>query len=419
MVTTKTQVLIIGGGIIGLSSALYLRQAGHLVTVIDKGDFLDNCSYGNAGYISPSHFVPLAAPGVLSQGIKWMLDSKSPFYIEPRWSRSLLNWALKFRRHATRQHVERSMPPMRDILLLSKAEYEHWAHDLQLDFAYQPCGMLELYQSPKIAAHADHVVHQAQALGLRARKLNTDQAQALLPSLRLKASGALLFEDDAQIYPQKLMASLLHWMHTHGVELLPYTPALHIHTQAGKATGVHTPHGTIQADHVVLAAGALSHTLAKSIRLNLPLVAGRGYSITLNPTPWYFPMSVILEDAHVAISPMDVNKLRLGGTMEITNPGRKPRLKRIQGILDGVHRFFPDIHIPLPPPDQLWHGYRPLSIDGLPYIGKAPHISNLTIATGHAMLGISMGPATGKLVSQIVSNTPTSIDTTPFSPSRI
>src|SRR5512145_2547926 len=131
------KVTIIDVGIIGLSSAFYLQKSGWDVTVLDKGDFSDNCSYGNCGYICPSHFIPLATPGVVKQGFKWMLNSKSPFYVQPRFDWNLVSWGLKFIRSATKKHVDSAAAPLRDIALLSQKEYEGWLAGSGFDFAYE------------------------------------------------------------------------------------------------------------------------------------------------------------------------------------------------------------------------------------------------------------------------------------------
>jgi D-amino-acid dehydrogenase len=409
-----SHILIAGGGIIGLSSALYLRRAGWEVTVLDRQDFLDNCSYGNAGYVSPSHFVPLAAPGIVWQGLKWMADSGSPFYIQPRLDRDLIRWGWRFMRHAHAGHVARSAPFLRDLLLLSRAEYLRWQSEWGIDLALDTCGMLELFQSAAIQSHADDVVAQAAALGLNAEHLDAAAVQGLLPDLQVKALGGIRFHDDAQLYPQRLMASLLTHLRDAGVRLLPHMHAIGFETRGRQLIGLQTPQGTHRADHYLIAAGTWSQPLAATLGLRLPMQGGRGYSVTLDPSPWRFPMSVVLEEARVAISPMAGDKLRFGGTMEITRTDTPPRMQRVQRILDGVRSFFPEINVPLPPPEQVWHGYRPLSMDGLPYIGPAPGWDNLTVATGHSMLGISLGPGTGKLVAEMLNGGDLSMDIKAF-----
>ena len=114
------EVVVIGGGIIGLSSAYFLQEAGHQVTIVDQSDMTNNCSYGNCGYVCPSHFVPLAAPGIIWQGIKWMFNAKSPFYIKPALSMDLLAWLIQFYKNSNQDHVNKSMVPLRNLSFFSK-----------------------------------------------------------------------------------------------------------------------------------------------------------------------------------------------------------------------------------------------------------------------------------------------------------
>ncbi|SEN26190.1 D-amino-acid dehydrogenase [Chitinophaga rupis] len=412
------EVIIIGGGIIGLSSAFYLQDAGYKVTVLDTTDMQQGCSYGNAGYVCPSHFVPLATPGIIKQGLKWMLNAKSPFYVQPRLSGELISWGLKFMKSATKEHVERSAIPLRDIALLSKQLYESWAQLPGMDFAYEPKGMLELFKTAENAHHAEHTLKDALALGLDTRLLNKAELQAMEPGADIDAIGALYFAGDAQLYPNKLMQCLLNWLQQKGVRLIGSQEVTGFITEGRVLKGVKTANQQYPADHVVLAAGVWSSAVAKQLNLRLPMVGGRGYSVTYEDAPYKVHHSIILSEARVAISPMDGNKIRFGGTMEITGVNAPPRMQRVQGILESVKRYFPAYDIPMPAADKVWYGYRPCSADGLPYIGNVQQYTNLTIATGHSMLGISLGAGTGKLVSELVQGIPASMDITPFHPQR-
>lgn len=412
------QVIIIGGGIIGLSSAFYLQEAGYKVTVLDTTDMRQGCSYGNAGYVCPSHFVPLAAPGIVSQGLKWMFNAKSPFYVQPRLSSGLISWGLKFMKNATRAHVERSAIPLRDIALLSQRLYESWTKLPGMNFSYEPKGMLELFKTAENAHHAEHTLKEALKLGLNARLLNKAELQAMEPGAEIDAAGALYFACDAQLYPNKLMQCLLEWLQQKGVQLMGNREVTGFIKEGDHIKGVKTTGEIYPADHVVLAAGVWSGAVAKQLGLRIPMVGGRGYSVTYENAPYQLQHSIILSEARVAISPMDGNKIRFGGTMEITAVNAPPRMQRVQGILESVKRYFPAYDIPMPAANKVWYGYRPCSADGLPYIGNVDTYTNFTVATGHSMLGISLGAGTGKLVSELVQGIPASMDITPFHPQR-
>ena len=216
-----SKAIVIGGGIIGLSSAFYLKKSGWDVTVLDKGDFSDNCSYGNCGYICPSHFIPLATPGIVKQGLKWMWNSTSPFYVQPRLDWNLIDWGLKFMRIATPRHVETSAVPLRDIAIISQREYVDWTKLPDFNFVYEHKGLLEIFQTEAGGEHAKHTVEKAHALGLSDTKLLT-QAElfAMEPHTRINAQGAILFNCDAHCYPNKLMQNLLAYLEKTGVKLM-------------------------------------------------------------------------------------------------------------------------------------------------------------------------------------------------------
>jgi len=419
------KVVIIGGGIIGLSSAFYLQKSGWDVTVLDKGDFTDNCSYGNCGYICPSHFIPLATPGIVKQGLKWMWNSKSPFYVQPRFDWNLVNWGLKFIKSATKDHVATAAVPLRDIAIISKKEYESWLSIPGFDFAYQQKGLLEIFQTEAGGEHARHTVEKAHELGLSDTKLLTkEELQALEPQTRINGMGAILFNCDAHCYPNKLMQNLITYLKAQGVKLIPNEEVIDFEKEGKKIVRVDTINTNtdfknfFEADEVVIATGSWSRQTAKLLSVRIPLMPGRGYSVTLEDSPYKVNYPAVLLEGRAAITPMDGNKIRFGGTMEITSHKTPPRMNRVQGILNAVKRFYPDFDVPLPPKEKIWYGYRPCSADGLPYIGRVKKYDNLVVASGHSMLGLSLGAGTGRLVDEIVNNKPVTMDISPFSVER-
>lgn len=413
------KAIVIGGGIIGLSSAFYLQRSGWDVTVLDKGDFTDNCSYGNCGYICPSHFIPLATPGIVKQGLKWMWNSRSPFYVQPRLDWNLMSWGLKFIRSATKDNVETAAAPLRDIALISKKEYEEWLQLPAFDFAYEQKGLLEIFQTGAGGEHARHTVEKAHELGLTDTKLLTkDELQALEPHTRINGRGAIHFGCDAHCWPNKLMQQLIAYLKQQGVKLLSNQEVMKFEKEKGKITKVITASASYEPDEIVMATGSWGRETARLLSIRIPLMPGRGYSVTLEDSPHKVNYPAVLLEGRAAITPMDGNKIRFGGTMEITSHKTPPRMNRVQGILDAVKRFYPDFDVPLPPKEKIWYGYRPCSADGLPYIGRVKKYDNLVIATGHSMLGLSLGAGTGKLVSEIITAQPSSMDIRPFDPLR-
>ncbi|TAH02326.1 MAG: FAD-dependent oxidoreductase [Sphingobacteriales bacterium] len=413
------KAIIIGGGIIGLSSAYYLQQQGWQVTVLDKGDFSDNCSYGNCGYICPSHFIPLATPGVVKQGLKWMWNSKSPFYVQPKLDFNLIDWGMKFMRIATPKHVNDAAIPLRDIAMLSQKEYVSWLQQPGFNFAYEHKGLLEIFQTDAGEAHAHHTIEKAHEIGLTDTVLlSKEQLQSLEPHTPLNARGAILFNCDAHCYPNKLMQNLLQYLPAAGVQLKPNEEVVQIEKKGNRINKVITTISAFEADAVVLATGSWSRQVAALMDVKVAMMPGRGYSYTLENSPYKVNYPAVLIEGRAAITPMDGNKIRFGGTMEITSHKTPPRSNRVQGILDAVKRYYPEFDIPMPTMDKIWYGYRPVSADGLPYIGRSKKIDNLVIATGHSMLGLSLGAGTGKLVSEILQGKPTSMNIAPFNPDR-
>lgn len=412
-------IVIIGGGIVGLSSAFYLKKAGHAVTIIDQTDFSSSCSYGNAGYICPSHFIPLATPGIVKQGLRWMLNSQSPFYVQPRLDWSLIQWGWHFMRAATAKRVEAAAIPLRDISLLSRQEYAGWSKLPGFDFLYQQKGLLEIFQTEEKALHAQHTLEKAHELGLSDTKMLDQSALATLePNLPINAIGALYFGCDAHCSPNQLMLRLIAHLQAEGVQLLSKTTAIDF-IQAGKKIKkvIHT-RGELVADHVVVATGSWSRQLLSSLRISIPMMPGRGYSITQEDVAHGLNYPAILVEGRVAVTPFSSTSIRFGGTMEITSHQTPPRINRVAGIVKAIKQFYPTLQVETPPLEKVWYGYRPCSADGLPYIGKAPAISNLTIATGHSMLGLSLGAGTGKLVREIVEEVTPSMDLKPFAVNR-
>jgi len=413
------KVVVIGGGVIGLSSAYFLQEAGHSVTVIDQTDISNNCSYGNAGYVCPSHFVPLATPGIVKQGLKWMLNPQSPFYVKPRLSWSLMQWGLKFMQMATPENVEKAAIPLKDYALVSQHWYEEWAKLPQFKFAYEHKGLLEIFQTEKVADHSHHLVKKAHEIGLTdTRLLNQEELFALEPQHKMNAIGAVYFACDAHLYPNKLMKQLIEDLKSKGVQFCLGETVKGFEKENGKIKSVITDKNKYTPDTVVLATGSWSREMVQQLGITMPLMPGRGYSVTLENSPYQTNYPSVLVEGRVALTPMDGNKMRFGGTMEITTTQAPPQMNRVVGVLKAVKKFFPEFDIPTPSWEQVWYGYRPCSADGLPYLGRSRKIQNLVIATGHSMIGLSLGAGTGKLVAEIIDEKPTSIDISFYNPER-
>lgn len=408
---------IIGGGIIGLSSAYYLTKAGHKVTIFEQGDMKDGCSYGNAGMIVPSHLVPLAAPGMISKGIRWMFNSSSPFYVKPRLSGDLIKWGYHFYKSATKEHVAKSAPALKDISLLSKAMFKELSGELPFDFGYHERGLMMLYQTKETEHEEKETAALANAHGIEAHILSPEQVQRLEPDVKVSVRGGVYFPGDAHVTPQLFVTQLKKYLKDKGVVIKDQTSVTDFIVENGKVEVVKTAIGEYTFDEVVLATGSWSAPVAAKLNLYLPMQAGKGYSFTLQNVEKNVRIPSIFLEARVAITPMG-NTLRFGGTMEITGVDHSISMNRVKGIVDSIPKYYLGMQVNMPNKEDVWHGLRPCSPDGMPYIGKMVNLKNVTIATGHSMMGLSLGPGTGKLVAEIISGEKLSIGIKAFDPER-
>ncbi len=409
-------VIIIGGGIVGLSSAWFLQKSGYQVSVIDKTDFSDNCSYGNAGMIVPSHFVPMAAPGMIEKGIRWMFSSKSPFYVKPSLNPELVSWGLKFMKSAKADKVERAAIPLRDLSLFSKALFKELEQELG-GFGLTNNGILMMYKTAKVEEEELHLAEKARALGLEVDLLTAAECTQLQPSLPLNIKGAVHYKCDAHLYPYVLMQKLLAKLKEAGVKFLANKAIDGVKLEGGRIKSIQAGQEQFTADYYLLTTGSWTPALAAKFGLKIPLMPGKGYSFMLPRDNNNLHIPALLCEAKVAVTPME-NAIRLGGTMEIDKINNRINMNRVKGIVEAVKTYLPDITPQLPPESSVWHGFRPCSPDGLPYIGRTKNMDNLIVATGHGMMGLSLGPATGKLVAEVLGNSKPSIDLSLYAPDR-
>lgn len=399
----KTRVVIVGAGVIGLSTAWYCLRRGLDVCLLDRlGPERDGCSFGNAGLIVPSHFIPLAAPGMVRLALKWMLRPDSPFYVRPRWDPGLWSWAWRFWRAATRTHVQRAAPVLRDLLLGSRKAFEELAATAGTELGLEKRGLLMLCATAHGLEEEAKAVAQARDLGMPAEVLDAEQVRRMNPGVQLQIIGAAFYPMDCHLKPERFMATLQRMCSDAGAGFLWQAEMDDWVVRSNRIRGVRLRDGrTVEGDAFVLSAGVWSAELAAKLGLRLPLQGGKGYSLTL-PTPRQRPqMGCLCTEARVAVTPMN-GALRVGGTMELVGADASINPVRVRGIVRSFCRYFPDFRpedfARIPP----WAGLRPCSPDGLPYLGRPAGWENLWIATGHAMLGLSLGPATGQWVAEAI-----------------
>ncbi|MBP6431833.1 MAG: FAD-dependent oxidoreductase [Ferruginibacter sp.] len=411
------KITIIGGGIIGLCSAYYLRKEGYAVTVIERGDITDGCSFVNMGYMSPSHFVPLASPGIIAEGLKHMLSSSSPFYIKPRLNFDLIQWAYHFWRNSNVKTVAKNAPHLNAILQLSRSLINEMRNEIGDTFDMEEKGCLMMCKQQKTLEHEFHLADDAEKFGLKVERLQKDAVQKLEPNVELNVAGAVLFKDDCHFNPGKMMIALHNYLKNKGVQFHLNTTVEGFEKNNNKVSGIITNNGKFECDEVIIAAGSWLPVISKMLGIKLLLQAGKGYSHTYQNIKKNIKYPAILVDGRCAITPWG-NSLRIGGTMEISGINNNVLIKRMQGIYDSAKDFYPSLQIDFPPTDKIWNGLRPVTPDGLPYIGYHTSLQNVLFAGGHAMLGISQGTGTGKLVTELVQKKGTSINLDAFAVER-
>ena len=410
------KVIVIGGGIVGLSTAYFLQQEGHKVVVFDKSSMHSGASYVNAGYLTPSHIVPLAAPGMITKGLKWMFNSSSPFYIKPRLDIDLMDWGLKFMRSCSKKHVQRSLKVIKDINVLSKELYHDFDALPQLDFHLEDRGVLMAFQSVAAEKAEAEVMREAIKLGLDVSLIDRKQVHALQPEIDMNIAGAYLYRCDAHTTPEIFMEQLKAYLLKAAVQIHQETTVQKLQQSGTKVTSVITDKGDFICDEVVIASGAWSQKLLKPLGINLPIQAGKGYRLN-EEQPTGIAMPAILMESKVAVTPMR-GFTRFSGTMEIAGVNHSIQQNRVEAIAAAAANYYPGVSISQKTKDEVQCGLRPLSPDGLPFIGRHSKYKNLSLATGHSMMGWSLGPATGKLIAELISDQKTSLDLTPFAAER-
>jgi D-amino-acid dehydrogenase len=412
------RVLVVGGGVIGLCVAWFCARKGHKVTVIERlAPERDGCSFANAGMIVPSHFIPLASPGVVQTGLRWMWNPESPFHVKPRLDAELLDWGWKLYRAATPERVGRAAPVLRDLHLASRTLYEEWVASWGNEFDLVERGLLTLCRTEHGLEEEAKTAAYARRLGMPAEVLTPTAAAELEPGMQMTIAGAIYYPLDCHLTPGRLMAVLRSELQRAGVDVRHGIDVRAWCAGRARIDAVETSDGALEADEFVLCAGIWSKVLARKLGLDLPMQAGKGYSLTLGDSPVRPRLCALLSEARVAVTPMG-NDVRFGGTMELMGIDESINPIRIRGIVNSVAKYYPDMT-----PSRFDHamirsGLRPCSPDGLPYLGRFQRFANLSTASGHAMMGISLAPISGKIIAELISGEAPSCSIESLGPDR-
>lgn len=410
------KVTIIGGGIIGLCSAYYLHKEGHQVTVVDQSSMDYGASYVNAGYLSPSHIIPLAAPGVMKKGLKWMFNPSSPLFIRPSLRPEFLKWVWAFNKSCSAKNVTKGIPAIKDIAVLGRELYDDFKKEDGFAFHLDKKGLLMVCKTEKMLEEEIRVAEIAKQHGLDVNEISKEALKNIYPETTVDALGAVHYHSDWHTTPNTFMSAIKSYLEASGVVILKNKKITDINITNGKVNAISNAQESFTADEFVLAAGSWSKLLSKKIGVSLLLEPGKGYRIN-STRDLGITIPAILSEAKVAITPMQ-GFTRFAGTMEIAGINHDINKIRVDAIANATKQYYPDIELTYDEKSKAACGLRPVSPDGLPYIGKPGKCKNLTIATGHAMMGWSMGTATGKLVSEIISGKKTSMDIDIYHPDR-
>jgi D-amino-acid dehydrogenase len=411
----RGSVLVIGGGVIGVCSAYYLAKDGWDVTVVEKGEVSSGSSYGNAGLVVPSHSIPIAAPGVWVKGLKWMRNPESPFYIKPRLDPGLARWLWSFRAACTTERVDRAIPVLRDLNRESLRLYRQLADIEGFDFGFEDNGVLMVFRSRENFEEARREAEHLERFDIEAKILDDAGARAVEPAVAPGLVGAVHMTEDAHLIPDRFVTGLAGVAEGLGVKVLRNTEVLGLRREGRRVVAVETTRGDFEPAEVVVAAGAWSPQLVRQLGVRLPIQPAKGYSVTWRRPATAPRVPLMLGEVRASITPMG-ETLRVGGTLELAGMDLSINRRRVSALVRAASHY-------LVGADQLetlevWRGLRPVTPDGLPALGRPAHLDNVTLAAGHAMVGMSLGPVSGKLVAQLVARETPFADISLFAPGR-
>jgi len=408
-------VLVVGGGVIGVAAALELARRGAAVTVVERDRIGAACSYGNAGLLTPAVSLPLAAPGLFPKALFWLFDSASPLYIEPRWSLDLARWLAGFLAATPRRRFERGAAALVELSIRSVEFWAALARRGPDRFGFRDTGLLQVFESPSTHAAGRGRAELVARFGVPFESWSAEELREREPALTGPLGGAYFFPNDAHCEPDLAMAALAAEAKGAGVRFVEGAEAWRFRRDGARVVEVATTHGSFRAAEIVLATGAWSKRVAAELGVRVPMLGAKGYTLLLPPVATMPRRALQLADRKIAVTP-HAGRLRLSGTLELVDADFSITKSRVASILAGARAALalPDPLEPL----EIWRGLRPTLPDGLPMIGRAKGCSNLWLATGHQMTGLKTAPATGRLLAELMTGEQPSLDPDPFRPDR-
>lgn len=402
----EVDILVVGAGIIGTAVGAELARRGASVCVIDKGSVGRGCSYGNAGWMTPCFSMPLPMPGMLIKSMKWLMDPQSPLYIKPSFSLDLASWLFNFMKAMNETQAKRAVDALVVLSQKSLSEYEKLSH-LYPEIRFEQKGLLMVSRTDAGVKAAVEELEYVKDMNVPGKKLSGDEILHMEPALKSPVLGGVYFSQEAMGEPFQVVQALASEIRKNGGEIVENCELLDLEITGNKIEKVLTSQGEIKAKQVIVATGSWSKSLAKLLRLKIPILGGKGYAMivpALEKQPKY---PIMIVEKKIAITPRE-NTLRIAGTLELVDQDFSITHKRVENIKNGARDF---LHLPQPlEVQELWAGLRPCTPDGVPLIGYHHSISNLVLAVGHQMLGLQSGAGTGLMVADIVENKKTFVD---------
>ncbi len=410
---------MVGAGIVGLSCAYHLLRRGRGVTVVDREGPGAGSSWGNSGLIVPSHSIPLAAPGVISRGLRWLADPASPFYVRPRPSADLVRWLLRFRSAARGGPMERSAAVLASLTLAGVRAWDELVESERIECGYARRGLLALYATDHGMAEGAEEAELLGRLGVPAAVLDRDAVLEIEPAASGEIRGGVHFGADANLDPAAAVSGLARRVEEMGGRIEAGRAVTSIAVSGGAVERVEAGDASYRPREVVLAAGSWSPGIARTVGIRLPVQPAKGYSVTIPSTPdgWRPRIPLMAHEARAALAPIG-DGMRMAGTLELTGMDLSINRRRVRAIASGLGRYVPGLAGMQVDPAQVWCGLRPCAPDGLPIIGRPGAVGGLIVATAHAMIGMTLGPITGRLVSQLAMGERPELDLAPVSPNR-
>lgn len=407
------RVVVVGGGVVGAACAYYLAEDGWLVTIVERDRFGAGCSHANCGFVCPSHVLPLAGPGAIGEALRSLGRRGSPLSIRPRLDRALWAWLWAFARRCNRRDMLAAGRAIQPLLVESMKEYRRLVEAGLLDCQWQERGLLFVYASPnEFEAYAETDRLLRDEFDESAERIDGDALLQFEPALAEGLAGGWHYREDAHLRPDLLMASWRATLERRGVEVREQREMRGLRTAENGDAVIETSDGDLAADAFVVTAGALTARWAGSLGCRIPIQPGKGYSLTMPRPPFCPTIPLIFPETRVAVTPLQ-DAFRLGSTMEFAGFDDSLPARRLQLLRDGAAPYLRQL--PDTADAEPWFGWRPMTPDGLPIIDRSPAAGNVWIAAGHNMLGVSMAPATGRLVAELLDGRPPSIDPRPYS----